>query len=379
MTARICILTSVHPPFDPRIFHKQARTLARAGYKVSLIVQHTRDQVVDGVEVMAIPKSRNRFQRVMSTFQIYRKAKALRASAYHFHDPELLPAGLMLKLTTRAKVVYDVHEDYAASLKSAHYLPGFLRPLLAGSVALLERIIYPRLDGIISATDEIGRKFNRHSHAIIIKNYPDLAGFIERHAADDNKAFQVVYAGVMTPERGLAEVVRAVAIADRNGNIRLSLFGKFVPQGFEDTLRALPGSGMVEFRGHMPPEQVWHALADADAGVVCFRPGPNHDHSMPNKLFEYMAAALPVVASDFPLWKEIIEGNQCGITVDPRFPEEIAAALRWLADHSREAREMGLRGRKAVLEKYSWEKEGSRLVDFYRSELGCDPDEVSTL
>lgn len=373
MTERVCILTSVHPVFDPRIFLKQARTLVRAGYAVTLIAQHERNETVDGVGIVALSKPHNRFQRVMSTFRVFRKARALQASVYHFHDPELLPAGLMLKLTTKAKVIYDVHEDYSESLRNAHYLPGCLRPVMAGMVSCIEKLIVPRLDGVISATDEIGRKFRNHRSPMVIHNYPIVAGFQERRNKPQSDVLSVVYAGVMTRERGLVEVVQALAGKESVG-IRLTLYGKCVPAAFEDELRRLPGAEKVDFKGFLPPEEAWRALADGDAGIVCFHPGGNHDLSMPNKLFEYMIAALPVVASNFNLWKEIVEGNHCGLTVNPLSLDEIASALKWLKRHPVEAGDMGRNGRNAVLRKYSWESEGARLVDFYRRITGRMPD-----
>ena len=92
---------------------------------------------------------------------------------------------------------------------------------------------------------------------------------------------------------------------------------------------------------------------------------PNHVNALPNKMFEYMSAGLPVIASNFPLWKEIVEGNKCGLTVNPLSPKEIAEAIRYLLAHPEEARKMGENGRKAVLEKYNWDNESRKLMVFY--------------
>jgi glycosyltransferase involved in cell wall biosynthesis len=316
-----------------------------------------------------LPRPSNRLRRVAATLDIFRRARATHADVYHFHDPELLPVGLLLKRTTHAKVIYDVHEDYSASLRGAYYLPRFLRPVLARIVSLIEKQVTPHLDMVIAATDEIGAKFLWHRHTVVIHNYPIIAGFLNDLSERDRGSFRAVYAGVMTPERGLAEVIGALDHVGSGNDIRLSLYGKFVPEKFEDELRRLSGADRADFKGHLPPEKVWHALAEADVGVVCFHPGGNHERSMPNKLFEYMTASLPVVASNFPLWKEIVEGNGCGITVNPLSPREIAAALCWLQNNPEEAKAMGIRGRKAVLAKYSWETESKRLIDHYQSIL----------
>ncbi|MCY1522537.1 Glycosyl transferases group 1 [compost metagenome] len=105
------------------------------------------------------------------------------------------------------------------------------------------------------------------------------------------------------------------------------------------------------------------------AGVVTFLSAPNHIDAQPNKMFEYMSAGIPVVGSNFPLWKSIIEGNRCGVCVDPANPTEIAEAIDYLFTHQAEAREMGARGRAAVLDKYNWDGEGVKLLSLYREVL----------
>lgn len=121
----------------------------------------------------------------------------------------------------------------------------------------------------------------------------------------------------------------------------------------------------VECFAWMPHEENIKHLLDADCGLVCFQPAPNQINAMPRKMFEYMAASLPVIASNFSLWKEIIEGNKCGICVDPLNPKEIAKAIDYLIEHPQDARRMGENGRKAILEKYNWENESVKLLNLY--------------
>jgi glycosyltransferase involved in cell wall biosynthesis len=101
------------------------------------------------------------------------------------------------------------------------------------------------------------------------------------------------------------------------------------------------------------------------AGLVLLHPVINYLDALPIKMFEYMSAGLPVIASDFPLWREIIEKNECGLCCDPLKPEKIAEAVQWVLDHPQEARIMGENGRRAVIEKYNWESEGKKLVKLY--------------
>lgn len=108
---KICILTSVHHAFDIRIFHKEAKTLVQAGYSITLIAQHNRNEVVDGVKIIALPKPKNRFIRIFGlSWRVFYLALRQHADVYHFHDPEIIIAGIILKILGK-KVIYDVHED----------------------------------------------------------------------------------------------------------------------------------------------------------------------------------------------------------------------------------------------------------------------------
>jgi glycosyltransferase involved in cell wall biosynthesis len=127
-------------------------------------------------------------------------------------------------------------------------------------------------------------------------------------------------------------------------------------------LRQYDLEARVQIPGPIPHEKVFDVLVRSHIGLAVLHPDPNYVDSLPTKLFEYMAAGLPVVASNFPLWKEIVEGNRCGITVDPLDPKAIAQAIEYLLTHPEEARRMGENGRRAVEEKYNWEREKEKFA-----------------
>ncbi|HEU4864490.1 MAG TPA: glycosyltransferase, partial [Candidatus Limnocylindria bacterium] len=85
-----------------------------------------------------------------------------------------------------------------------------------------------------------------------------------------------------------------------------------------------------------------------------------------NKLFQYMAAGLPVVASDFPQVREVVVGAGCGVVVDTRRPAEIARGINALLADPESARAMGERGRRAVEERFNWATSARALLDVYR-------------
>jgi len=363
---KICILTSVHPPFDTRIFHKQAKSLVKAGYDVSLIAQHDKNEVVNGVKIVALPKAKNRFRRVLGTWRVFKLAFKQKADVYHFHDPELIPAGLLLKFLTKGKVIYDVHEYYGELMLLKYYLPRYTRKIVAQLVKLVERFASIFFDSVIAATDDLLKNFPQCEVTVAVYNFPILAQFdtMKRNTDSDNN-FNVIYVGGLTEERGISEIVQAMEYVNASKDVKLVLYGKFVPEPYENEVRRLRGFERVEYRGWVEPDVLWLRMASADIGIVCLRPVGQHTKGLPTKLFEYMAAGLPVIASNFPLWQEIVEGNNCGLTVDPLNPQEIARAVVYLIEHPGEARKMGQNGRKAVLEKYNWENESRKLIALY--------------
>ena len=176
----------------------------------------------------------------------------------------------------------------------------------------------------------------------------------------------MLYIGGLTEGRGILEMVKAVQLLPERLNVQLILGGRFSPEILREQVVALPGWGKVNERGWLPRNDVLKYLKEVRLGLVVLRPLPNYIPSYPIKMFEYMNAGIPVVASNFPLWREIVEEAKCGLLVDPLNPQEIADAVQWLLEHPQEAEEMGLNGQRAVLEKYNWDSEAKKLLDFYK-------------
>jgi glycosyltransferase involved in cell wall biosynthesis len=168
----------------------------------------------------------------------------------------------------------------------------------------------------------------------------------------------------MVAIRGIREIVKAIDLVG-NPAARLVLVGEFQEPGLEQICRAESGWRRVDYSGRRSRSEVATILGDARAGLVAYRPVANLIEAQPTKLFEYMSAGIPVIASDFPLWRRIIDGAACGILVDPHNPKEIAVAIEWILTHAKEAEEMGQRGREAVMQVYNWEQESSHLLSLY--------------
>ncbi|QPT40318.1 Spore coat protein SA [Oligella ureolytica] len=371
---KIVHFTSVHKRYDIRIFLKQCVTLANAGYDVYLVVADgLGDEVKNGVKILDVGCSNSgRIGRMLNTTKrVYTKALELKADFYHFHDPELIPSGLKLKYKTNAVVVFDSHENYADDIKDKPYLNFVMRSVVSTVYSFLEKVMVKKLDAVIAATPSICNHFKSlNAISLDINNFPFESEFEPLEKSIDIK-YSAVYIGTASKVRGLQELVDSFAI---NTNLNLAIAGNFSELEFENKLRTSPGWSNVSFLGLLNRESVRELLSQSTVAIVTFLPAPNHMESQPNKMFEYMSAGLPVVCSDFPLWKEIIEDNNCGICVNPESPQAIAKAILYLNQNKDKAEEMGRNGRKAVLEKYNWTAEAQKLLMFYTSLLGQSND-----
>lgn len=366
---KICVITTVHSAFDVRIFHKEAKSLAAAGYRVSLIAPHSKNEVVENIEIIAMPIAKNRQSRFLfSGARAFKLALEQKADVYHFHDPEFLPWALLLKKKTNAKVIYDSHEDVPKQILSKEWIPRILRFPMSAFFNFFEKKITRKFDAVIAVTPAVAEKFFV-PQKIYLANYPRLEYFnlLQNYPKrrDNPKTFTIIYAGGLTRIRGVKEIIEAYRLLLLDYRIRFKLAGGFSEKEFENEIKKNAIWKKIDYLGFLPLNAVYQHFATVDAGLICLLPEPNYIDSSPNKMFEYMAAGLPVVASDFPAWKKIIETNNCGLCVDPKNPQAIAEAIGYLFQHPDKAKKMGKNGRGAVEQKYSWENESKKLIYLY--------------
>lgn len=371
MNKRVCILTSVHFALDARIFYKEAKSLSRAGYDVTLIAPNKKNEVIDRIKVVALSQSRNRFFRFFWTiWKLLYLAKKQNSDIYHFHDPELIFVGSLLKFFTKAKVIYDVHEHYPnVIIDEYRFFPVFIRHLMSKLFIFIENFFVPSLDFVIYTTPIVGcryRKMNILSERI--ENYPMLQ--LSNNPVELSRQKYIIYLGGMAKIRGILELLEAFGdVVKKYPDWKLCLLGNINSKLFIDEINnlilKLKIKENVELISHVSYLNKEKYSSKSSIGVVTYLPFANNISCLPNKIFDYMLVGLPVVASNFLLWKEIIENSRCGLTVNPQDPKDIAAALEYLICNSVEARRMGENGRKAVQEKYNWEQESGKLIKVY--------------
>ncbi len=362
---KICHLSSVHFRYDTRVLLKECISLYKNGYEVHLIVADGKGyENFEGVHIHDVGEPKSRLNRFFKTTKaVYEKGLELDADIYHFHDSELISKGLKL-VKKGKKVIFDTHEDLPREIMSKHYIAYFLRKPLAVLVEWYEDFAAKKFDFVITATPHIQKRFAKLNNASMdVNNYPLLSELNTEPIDWASKKNDVCYIGNITQIRGLEQVIDAM---EPLKEVRLNLAGTFSPQSFKENLERREGWEKTNFLGQINRDEVKRVLRESQVGIVTFLPSGNHTHSQPNKLFEYMAQGIPLVTSNFDLWKVIIEKVDCGICIDPSDPKAITEAIQVLLGDKVKAKQMGENGRDAVLTTYNWESEEKKLIQIYQ-------------
>ncbi len=359
---KVCHLTSAHTRYDIRIFQKECISLCDAGYDVSLVVADGLGyEVKEGIKIYDVGKKNGRIKRfTQTTKNVYNKAIQINSDIYHFHDPELMFWGNKL-LKKGKKVIYDIHEDLPSQIFSKKYLNKFVRGVLSWGIKIIENNYAKRYTKLIVVTSKIKERFLKlNPQTYIINNYP-ITKELQTNTRYEDKFNEICYIGNITEKRGIHEIIESL----KYSKILLNLAGNFYNHELQAKVEQLPGWEKVKFHGFVDRLEARSLLARSKVGLVLFKPERNHIYAQPNKLFEYMSAGIPVLASNFTLWKKLIEENNCGICVDPLKPRDIAEAINFLIANEEKAKLMGENGKKAIKNKYNWENEKEKLLTIY--------------
>lgn len=366
MGARVCHVTSVHPADDVRIFYRECLSLAKR-YEVFLIAPNVSDCVKDGVHIVGVPLPQGRVRRIAALDRVYRKAIEVDANLYHLHDPELMDIGVRLKHAGK-RVIFDSHEDIPMQLLTKEYLPRWSRPIAKHLYEGMERRRLRHYDALVTVTPTIVDRLKAiNPHCVMVTNYPVYCD--TPHQWKERSERYICFAGGVDERYMHENIIESL----RYTRARYLLAGRsFMPE-YMKRLQTMEMWSKVDYRGVLPPTQVNQLYATADVGIVLLDYSPNVGYHKGTlgvlKMFEYMMAGIPVVATDFELWKEIVEGNDCGICIDPHDVHAIADAVNSLLDNPTRARQMGDNGRRAVKEHYNWASQEKILWQLYDSLL----------
>lgn len=369
MNIKVCHVTSVHTRYDTRIFYKECTSLANAGYDVTLLVADGKpEETRNDVKIVSadfVPTSR--YKRILLSGRVmYKAAMQIDAEIYHLHDPELLPVGRKLKAAGK-KVIFDSHEDVSGQILRKEWIPRILRLPVSCVYSAYAGHVLKMMDYLITVTPAIVEKLKKINHKIeLITNYP-IINAINRDRRENpygNPVF--VFAGGISRQWRHETILEAL----EKLNARYLLMG-WGESSYIDSLKNFPSWEKVEYLGKVTQEDVKKNFKHCVAGLAIVDYSPNANGNVGTlgntKLFEYMQAALPVICTDFILWRDIITKWECGICVPPDDVGALCHAMQYLIDNPDIALKMGANGRKAIRSEFNWEIEEEKLLSLYES------------
>jgi len=367
---RICHLSSVHKANDTRLFYRECVTLAQH-YDTYLVAVGDSDGEWYGVKVKAIPQHNSRLMRFLLNIpHVLIRGLKVNASVYHFHDPELILVGLFLRLLGK-KVIYDIHEDVAKLIALKKWV--MFPRLVAWVYKLLEAICLPFFYLVVSE-DAYEQLYERHT-TYVIHNF----AFIEkldsyRRNLRNTSDLNLFYIGSIDELYCVFESLESVYLLKLRGyNPKVSIVGSVSPR-IERQIENLPFYNLIKnnitFYGYLSAEEGFQYSIDCSIGLCMVSKNGNSYESYPRKMFEYMGVGLPLITSDFPLYKKVIEKYNCGLCITGNSAIAIADAIEVLIKDQTLRNTMGANGIKAAQEHYNWEKESTKLLSLYQKILG---------
>lgn len=370
---KVCHITTVHSPFDVRIFHKECRTLVRAGYEVYLIAQHDKEETVDGVNIIPLSKVSSRLKRILFlSIKALLEAIKLNSDIYHFHDPELIPTGIILKFLGK-NVIYDIHEYYTEILLSSKNISvrnNIIKDILRFTLKfILEKVPKYTFDWLIFPTESLKREFDSPLKSSVLLNLPTIDE-IEKHINPDSqeRIFDIVFAGTVSPFRMkfMLEIAQKLCLLEVNY--------KWLFVGIpSETIKWVYKNYKKEFLeryivmvGRIPYEVLLKYLEKSKIGFNYHPFEKRFNVAIPMKVFEYMLVGLPVVSTALPELNCYLRNNIHAILVNSQNPLEYANALYDLIRNPGKASEIARNGRELILNQLNWEmSESSKLLRIY--------------
>lgn len=411
---KVCMVVKNQLWNDARV-KKQALSLNRGGFHVTVIARQEQDsperQIWKGITLLRPPRTKhltsairnkvitaesstdnpfkariarlirkNRIKKfLMNTsneIRLYRTAVSTGAEIFHANDLDTLLICWAAAKKLGAKLVYDSHELW---LESSRYFSE--TPLLSRFYyRQLERKLTHKADVVFAVTPLRGKSMKKMYPDIkqleIILNFPEETRLpskgtylFEKLEERTGKSTTIVlYQGVICAQRGLEELLAAAKLL-QNRDIVFAFVGHDTCDGILPRMaEKMDLQNTVFFLPPVPSEKLPEVTISADIGIILFQNTClNHYYSLPNKLFEYMIAGIPVIASDFPEIAEVVKKHRSGILVDPSNPSEIASAIQKLSENRQERKNMGQRAKQAVKKHYYWETQEKKLLSIYNS------------
>ena len=365
---KACHLSSVHQRYDTRVFFKECVTLQKNGYNTHLVIADGfGDETKYDVKIIDVGKPTNRFSRIfVTTIKVFLKAKKIDADIYHFHDPELAPICLLFRLLGKP-VIFDVHENIGEQFKNKHWLSPVFANFFSFLFSFLN-IIFTKSFSIIiaeSSYSQIYKNQNSKHKFEAILNFPELQ-FFEQFKNLNRTGNEFFYIGVISNDRGLDTILDALNILHyKKYEFKMHFIGRVLDE--IDWTKYNTIKEKIVFYGRMNLDEGYVISSKCIAGLAVLKPIGNYIGSYPTKVFEYMAIGLPIITSNFALYKNIIKENNVGWCIDPYSHADLAEVMMNILD-SKSISEISDFAVSAS-SKYSWESESKKLLKIYHNIL----------
>jgi glycosyltransferase involved in cell wall biosynthesis len=310
--------------------------------------------------------------RILNGPRLFLRARRVQADCYHCNEVDSWIVGVALKMMLGCKLVFDAHEAYPEHFADSRF-PKALRPLVAGAMRLVFRMLTMLTDRVVLAKESIARDYPDRSKQVLVRNYVSASYALQNAPTRVNSGgkirMKIIHLGLISRERGWPELLEGVAGSGKVFDlVFVGQFNDGSEAAFRQRAIELGMQDRFTIKEWMPFNDAFQLVCSSDIGVIAFQPGiHNHVHALPHKMFDYMVAGVPVIAPAFAVEvSRIVRETDCGMLVDPSNPKSIREALEFLAEHPEERTRMGQNGREAVLSKYNWENEAARLEQMYR-------------
>lgn len=361
------MLTSGHDVYDNRIYYKEIMSLKKHYNEIYLVAPGLENFVTpDGITVKCFKGRSSWHDRMRPMKEMYKLALEIGADVYHAHEPDSFQVALKLKKKTGAKAVYDSHE-YHPEAFAEHFSHG--KGIVTNLIYKYEKSMAKNADYIITVNNILVDKFKKYNKNVaLMPNYPVLKEANVEKEYSSKPVF--VYTGGLRDDRGIMKILEAVK--NVKNECRFIFIGGFESESYKEKVNnyiktELKGKD-ITFTGKIPHLEVFNYLKCADAGFVLLMPvNWRYVNSEPIKLFEYMMSKTAVIASNFPMMKNIVEGSKCGFTADPENAKDIAKTIDYIAENREASKAMGLNGYTNVVKKYNWLYSEEKLLSLYRS------------
>lgn len=362
---RVVHVSSVHPWTDNRINLREAVSLSEIGYHVSLVALDSPNTApASSVHVYRLPRRSRVLRATVGSAAAVLRAIRLHPRVVHLHDPELIPFILPLRLLGK-RVVFDAHEDLENQVRNKPYVHWALQPPVVIFARMLTRMA-AWATHVVAATPAIARRFPV-GKVTVVHNYARLRDEDSLAKTIRCRAHVVVYVGGLSTARGARQMVEALSDPEFPDGWMMALAGPWIPQGLRGELTTLPAWDRVKDHGVLGPSETRDLLLEARVGLVVLQRTAAYEESLPTKIFEYMSAGIPVIASDFPLWRHILSEYECGQVVDETNPTEIASAIRRYADDPSLLEMHARNSRRAAETVFNWSVAEEQLTTVYRN------------